>query len=115
MSTANDGALLLVVGDVSGKGIAAALTVSVLIGALRSAPQEGPSATLRRLNGTLLGHTAGFSTCCAVRISPQGRAEFSNAGHLSPYRAGKECVLLGGLPFGVIEDPEYDEQSLDLP
>ncbi len=114
VAPAEDGSLLLVVGDVSGKGLSAALTVSVIIGALRAAPEESPAATLRRLNRALFGHTAGFATCCAARIGINGRATLSNAGHLSPYLAGQEVPLEGGLPLGLLEDPAYDEQPLAL-
>ena len=64
--------ILIVLGDVAGKGLPAAMTVSLLIGALRSIVEttSSPSEILAGLNRRLLGRGFGFTTCLALRISP---------------------------------------------
>ena len=69
------GSTLIVLGDVSGKGLKAAMTVSMIVGAIRTLAEMSPSpANLlaglnRRLNGRLQG---GFATCIALRLEPDG-------------------------------------------
>jgi len=52
---ANDGSPLVVVGDVSGKGLRAAMTVSAIVGALRGHPNRRPALVLAVLNRVLCG------------------------------------------------------------
>ena len=102
--------VLVVVGDVSGKGLGAAMTVSAVIGALRSIPPVSPAWILNALNSGLAGHLhGGFVTCCAARISQDGMVTIANAGHLSPYRNGTEMEVAAGLPLGIVPGAEYDE------
>ena len=54
-----DGSLLVAVGDVSGKGLKAAMLVSAAVGALRNERSSEPGAVLAALNGSLEGHTGG--------------------------------------------------------
>ncbi|MGA7522743.1 MAG: PP2C family protein-serine/threonine phosphatase [Acidobacteriaceae bacterium] len=111
----SDGAVLVVVGDVSGKGLKAALTVSAMIGALRTMPPLPPARILAALNRGLVGQMqAGFVTCCAARIDAGGAVTLANAGHLAPYRNGEELPLPPGLPLGITSDAEYEETSLQL-
>jgi phosphoserine phosphatase RsbU/P len=110
----NDGSILIVVGDVSGKGLSAAMTVSAIIGALRICPDRSPAEVLARLNRVLHGHMSGFATCCATLIDTDGGLRIANAGHLSPYRNGEELPLEGGLPLGLAEDTEYGELRFTL-
>lgn len=102
--------VLVVVGDVSGKGLGAAMTVSAVIGALRSIPPVSPAWILNALNSGLAGHLhGGFVTCCAARITQDGMVTIANAGHLSPYRNGTEVAVEAGLPLGIVPGAEYDE------
>ena len=111
----SDGSVLIVVGDVSGKGLRAALTVSALIGALRTLPPLPPARILAALNRALVGHMQdGFVTCLAVRIHTNGTIIVSNAGHLAPYRNGEEYKCDSGLPLGVTADAAYAEFSFTL-
>jgi phosphoserine phosphatase RsbU/P len=97
-----DGGVLVVVGDVSGKGLRAAMTVSALIGTLRTIPLVSPGWILNALNSGLAGNLhGGFVTCCAARITHDGRVTIANAGHLSPYRNGFEVEVGAGLPLGI--------------
>ena len=114
-----DGSLhtLIVAGDVSGKGLRAAMTVSLVVGTLRTLAEYDPSpaAVLAGLNRRLLGRTqGGFVTCCAVRIDAHGRATMANAGHCQPYLDGHEVALPNGLPLGLVEGAEYEELAVDV-
>jgi phosphoserine phosphatase RsbU/P len=109
------GGAFIVVGDVSGKGLRAALTVSAIMGALRTMPDLEPSRILTALNRGLTGQLGGgFVTCCAITISADGVAKIANAGHLPPYRNGKEMTLDGGLPLGILPGAEFTETSVRL-
>ena len=110
------GGLLVVVGDVSGKGLRAAMTVNLVIGALRTMPSLPSSRILAALNRGLIGQTqGGFVTCCAARIGHDGKVAIANAGHLSPYHDGAEVPLAAGLPLGIDPSIEYDESEFALP
>ncbi len=108
----DDGSLLVVIGDVSGKGLKAAMLVSMIVGLLRRAvtSSRSPAQILRELNALLIGHTdEKFATCCCALLNPDGSMLAANAGHLSPYCDGKELELPGGLPLGVAADAAYEE------
>jgi hypothetical protein len=117
-----DDSMLIVVGDVSGKGLQAAMNASTLVGALRNEISHDPGTVLEHLNQVMLGATsgpggfvtAGFATCLCARIWPSGKMVISNAGHLSPYRDGHEIELPACLPLGVIPGVEYEETTLQL-
>ena len=69
------GSTLIVVGDVSGKGLKAAMTGTMVLGALRSLAQEtgSPGKILDRLNAQLAATTdGGFVTCLCARIAADG-------------------------------------------
>jgi serine phosphatase RsbU (regulator of sigma subunit) len=112
-----DGSTLVVLGDVSGKGLKAAMTGALAIGALRTLADENlsPGALLSRLNRQMLNtQESGFITCICVRMSLQGSVTVANAGHLSPYRGGEEIEVDSGLPLGLAADAEYAETHLEL-
>ncbi|GAA3751824.1 PP2C family protein-serine/threonine phosphatase [Terriglobus aquaticus] len=113
-----DGSLLIALGDVSGKGLRAAMLGTLCVGALRSVAEEeiGPAAALERLNRAILRtEYAGFVTCLCALISPSGVVSLANAGHLSPYLDGIELSVEAGLPLGIVNDPAYAEQTFSLP
>ena len=105
-----DGSLLVVVGDVSGKGLQAAMMVSVAVGILGVEESKSPATILSRLNNGLVGRTTGFVTCCCARFDRDGTATIANAGHPSPYCDSREVILDAGLPLGVVQGIAYDEQ-----
>ena len=110
-----DGGGLIVIGDVSGKGLRAAMTVSTILGALRALPAASPAELLRALNHALAGRLeGGLVTCCIAHVSSRGVLTTANAGHLAPYRNGEEVVIESGLPLGVIADSEYSESTFAL-
>ncbi|MGA2851565.1 MAG: PP2C family protein-serine/threonine phosphatase [Terracidiphilus sp.] len=112
-----DGFALIVVGDVSGKGLKAAMTGALAIGALRTLAAEnlGPAALMKRLNRQMLAtQESGFITCLCLRVSREGVVTMANAGHLSPYRGGVEIVLDSGLPLGLAAGVVYGETVIEL-
>ena len=110
----DDGSLLIVVGDVSGKGLKAAMTVSTIIGALRGCTLRAPAEVLAYLNHVLGGQVSGFVTCCVALIGADGQLTIANAGHLSPYRNGQEMTIHSGLPLGIVADGSYQEMHSTL-
>ena len=113
----DDESIVVVIGDVSGKGLRAAMTGAFAIGALHAIAAEvsDPPQLLSRMNQQLLrGQDSGFVTCLCVRISPDGQMRMSNAGHLSPYRNGEELISEGGPPLGLFPDLVYPESRFEL-
>jgi hypothetical protein len=111
------GGMLVVLGDVSGKGLPAAMLVSVLVGAIRAEAAHGtdPMNMLRSLNDRMMGRShGGFTTCLAAHITAGGLLTVANAGHLPPYLNGIEVALSGALPLGIIAHPEYEVTNVQL-
>ena len=107
----------IVVGDVSGKGLPAAMLVSVLVGAIRAEAAHGadPAALLRSLNDRTIGRShGGFTTCLAAHIASDGLLTLANAGHLPPYLNGEEIVVPGALPLGIIANADYGCTAIQL-
>jgi serine phosphatase RsbU (regulator of sigma subunit) len=110
----NDGSTLIFIGDVSGKGLKAAMTGALAIGALRAlaAQNLSPAELLTRLNREVLeAQEHGFITCLCLRIDADGMAAAANAGHLAPYRNGQEIPLDPGLPLGIDSGAAYSESA----
>jgi len=103
----------VVIGDVAGKGLKAAMNVSLLMGALRRTAEHSPAKILESLNRVLVG-TDGFTTCQAVWFGAGGEMVIASAGHLPPYLNSQEIELPGGLPLGVIPEVKYEEVRLYL-
>ena len=108
-----DDDLLVVIGDVAGKGLKAAMNVSMLMGALRRIPERSPARILEALNRVLSGSES-FTTCQAALFLSSGEVIVANAGHLPPYLNSQEVAVAGGLPLGVIAEVEYEETRLYL-
>jgi hypothetical protein len=101
---------LVVVGDVSGKGLRAAMLASVALGTLRHPDMQSPGGLLKDLNAALHGQTGGgFVTCCAALLRHDGQLTVANAGHPSPYVDGRELAVEAGLPLGIVADATYEE------
>jgi hypothetical protein len=112
------GGALIAVGDVSGKGMPAAMTVALLVGTLRTLAHytQRPSEILGSMNRRMLSRSqGGFTTCLVLRIEPQGTVIVANAGHLAPYLAGQEIAVENGLPLGITGETDYPEVSIQLP
>jgi hypothetical protein len=111
------GGALVAIGDVSGKGMPAAMMVSLLVGRLQALAEatNSPAEILRGLNRGLHARSAGgFTTCLILRADPDGTLTISNAGHIPPYRSGTEMAVESGLPLGTAEDTTYSETSFRL-
>lgn len=112
-----NGPEMLVVGDVSGKGLKAAMTGTLALGALRALATQGlgPAEVLMRLNRQLAQTgDEGFITCVCARVTTTGEVTLANAGHLPPYKNGVEIEVESGLPLGIVPDAEYAESTLRL-
>jgi serine phosphatase RsbU (regulator of sigma subunit) len=113
-----NGGVLAVIGDVSGKGMPAAMTVSLLVGTVRTLAHytESPGEILAAMNQRMLARSSGgFTTCLVLRADANGTLTVANAGHISPYLAGKELALNNGLPLGLAADATYSESTFQLP
>ncbi len=104
----SDGSVLIVAGDVTGKGLQAGMLVALLVGAIRTEEKHGndPVAILSALNERLMGRGDAQATCLALRISSDGGVMLANAGHVAPYLNGEELPMEGALPLGMIEGAE---------
>ena len=114
-----DGRVMFVVGDVTDKGIPAALVMASTHALLRSAAPRliSPGAVLTHVNDLLCADIPAhmFVTCLAMVLDPvSGQIEFANAGHDVPYvrTAGGVAELRArGMPLGLMPGMEYEEKS----
>ena len=112
-----EGSSFFVLGDVSGKGLKAAMTVSLIVGTVRTLaemftdPAEILSGLNRRLHNRLQN---GFVTCLILRLEPDGLCTFANAGHLPPYLNQNELHLPAALPLGLVPSASYEETTIQL-
>jgi hypothetical protein len=110
------------------------MNASTLVGALRNELSHDPATVLNRLNNVLLGAASGpgagpdavpgvasdqktqasFATCLCARVYPDGAMTIANAGHLHPYRDGREMELVADLPLGVIPNIQYEQATFQL-
>jgi serine phosphatase RsbU (regulator of sigma subunit) len=106
----------IVLGDVSGKGLKAALTVSLIVGTLRASASRcsGPAQLLSEVNRALIGRSEGFATCLVLMAEPAGKFTVANAGHPNPYINGVEIETEPNLPLGLDAGVHYAEIALQL-
>ncbi len=112
-----DGSALVVLGDVSGKGLKAAMTVALIVGAIRTLAETvaEPAEILAGLNRRVHGRLQhGFVTCLALRLGKDGNCAIANAGHPSPFLNGGEVNLPGALPLGLDAYASYETISVHL-
>ncbi len=113
--TLKDGTQRVVLGDVSGKGVAAALTSALLLGAADRCDDLPPASVLKVLNLALRQSAiGGFTTCLCADVSRDGGLRIANAGQLPPYRNGQELSLSNSLPLGVVDRIDYPQTPLHL-
>jgi hypothetical protein len=113
----NEGRTLIAIGDVSGKGLPAAMQVSLLVGTLRALAEysDSPAAMLTALNRHMMGRSnGGFTTCLLLRADAGGQLIVANAGHIAPYCGGAEVEVENGLPLGLAADAVYEESAMML-
>lgn len=112
-----DGSTIIALGDVSGKGLKAAMNVSMIVGAMRAqaATTSSPAEMLSALNRCMVGRMqGGFATGIVFRLDPDGTVVCANAGHLPPFLNGREFPLDPSLPLGLLSIAEYSETALHL-
>jgi serine phosphatase RsbU (regulator of sigma subunit) len=104
----SDCSVLIVAGDVAGKGLRAGMIVSFLIGAVRMAVEVSadPLLLLKALNRRLMGQESAYATCVALQIAPDGLVTLANAGHLPPYINDQPVAMEPAFPLGMFEDAE---------
>lgn len=117
----DDDGVALFIGDVMGKGVPAALLMTMMTAWLSTGPAEDPSAALQAANRAFLSNIAplefpGFVTAFLAYVEKgTQRLIFANAGHPPALLAHADgCVeLLAGtdLPLGIQEEADYPTQS----
>ncbi|MDR3754588.1 MAG: PP2C family protein-serine/threonine phosphatase [Terracidiphilus sp.] len=116
-SDSGAGGVLVIIGDVSGKGMPAAMTVSLLVGTVRTLAHytQSPGDILAAMNQRMLARShGGFTTCLVLRADPDGKLTIANAGHIAPYLGGKELPLENGLPLGLAAETAYHESIFQV-
>lgn len=116
--------LAFVIGDVSGKGVPAAIFMAVCRTLLKAVAMQviNPGESLRRVNAMLIPESdaAMFVTVFyGILNTKTGEVQYSNGGHNSPYLirsdgAAEQLKDVGGLFLGKLDDLEYDVQKITL-
>jgi serine phosphatase RsbU (regulator of sigma subunit) len=117
-----DGRVMFVVGDVTDKGIPAALVMASTHALLRGAAPRliAPGAVLAHVNDLLCADIPAhmFVTCLALVLDPlSGKVEFANAGHDVPYVRTEDGVAelrARGMPLGLMPGMEYEEKTFQF-
>lgn len=112
-----DGATLIILGDVSGKGLRAAMSVSYIVGVVRTLAgfATGPADLLTQLNRRLCDRLqGGFATCLVLWLDANHRATFASAGHPAPFFNQAEISLPGALPLGIAEQAHFEQCTVPL-
>ncbi|HEY1013274.1 MAG TPA: PP2C family protein-serine/threonine phosphatase, partial [Herpetosiphonaceae bacterium] len=110
----------IMIGDVSGKGLPAALRMAVARTVFRAEARRGadPGQTLRAVNQVLIEEMPhGMVTLLYAQVNPlNGRIRFANAGHNYPIviRQQVDEVEVSGLPLGVADMEDYAEEQITL-
>jgi serine phosphatase RsbU (regulator of sigma subunit)/anti-sigma regulatory factor (Ser/Thr protein kinase) len=112
----------IVVGDVTDKGVPAALVMATTHSILRAeAPRlVAPSAVLQRVNDLLVDEMPAhmFVTCLYAVLDPAtGRLRYANAGHNVPYVSTEDGVTelrATGMPLGLLPEMSYEEKEATL-
>jgi serine phosphatase RsbU (regulator of sigma subunit) len=117
-----DGRMMFVVGDVTDKGIPAALVMASTHALLRAAAPRlmSPGAVLAQVNDLLYADIPAhmFVTCLCMVIDPSdGAVVFANAGHDVPYVRTTDGIAelrARGMPLGLMPGMTYDERSFEF-
>src|SRR6266851_993372 len=123
-SAADDGKLMLVIADVAGKSIPAALLMATLQASLRTIAGEGASLAdlVIRLNRYACAHSLDgrrFTTAVLGEYQTASRRlSYVNAGHNAPIlrraNGDLEKLDIGGVPLGIQSAPAYDTSTKEL-
>ncbi|CAA9347451.1 MAG: Serine phosphatase RsbU, regulator of sigma subunit [uncultured Nocardioidaceae bacterium] len=118
----SDGRIGFVIGDVTDKGVPAALVMAATRSVLRASAQRlvNPGEVLERVNEHLCPDMPEkmFVTCLYGVLEPtSGRFQFANAGHDLPYvktATGSEELRARGMPLGLMTGMAYEEKETVL-
>ncbi len=110
------GSALIIVGDVTGKGMQAGMLVATIVGAMRGAALHtwDPVQIMHDVNVQLCERQHASATCQILYIDPNGNATLANAGQLPPYLNDQELEMEGALPLGTIPDAEHSVTNFVL-
>lgn len=117
-----DGRIAVIVGDVTDKGVPAALVMATTRSILRASAERLvlPGAVLEQANNNLCPDIPPnmFVTCLYLLLDPAtGKARYANAGHNLPYQRSSEGVLelrARGMPLGLMPGMVYEEKETIL-
>src|SRR5215211_104776 len=116
-----DGSLGLIVGDVSGKGVPAAIVMAITRTMLHTAYRlRSPGEILEQVNNDLYPDIPPnmFVTCLAALLdSRTGRLQYANAGHDLPYlrhAKGVSELRATGMPLGLMPNMSYEQKEITL-
>lgn len=117
-----DGRVGLIIGDVTDKGVPAAMVMATTRTMLRAAAEnlETPGQVLERVNDVLHPDIPPkmFVTCLYALLDPAtGRMVYANAGHDLPYlrrASGVEELRATGMPLGLMPGMQYEEKEVQL-
>ncbi|HXJ19771.1 MAG TPA: PP2C family protein-serine/threonine phosphatase [Polyangia bacterium] len=119
-----NGRVMGVIGDVSGKGVTAALTMSRVSADVRRLATEvsGPAELLERLNHTLAARMQDdrfVTALCVLLDAPNRRWIFANAGHVLPLLRRSTGVVSrvaysSGPPLGIVAHAQYREETISV-
>jgi serine phosphatase RsbU (regulator of sigma subunit) len=116
-----DDGVAVIVCDVSGKGISAAIMASMLQGMIRAElAAKVPLAEIVSSANRFFTQrdVAGkYATICILTVSDSGRIEYVNCGHVAPVvvrKGGIERLDSNNGPVGLLEMMQYDSCSMDL-
>ena len=121
MQDNSDGSFGFLCGDVAGKGPAAALLTSKILGIFSafSAVGDTPEELVDHINKVLTRRAidARYATLLYGQLQPGGRLKFCNAGHNPPLIYGKDGLRRlesGGMPVGMFEAAPYSGDETEL-
>jgi serine phosphatase RsbU (regulator of sigma subunit) len=114
---------MLVVGDVSGRGIGAAATMASLRNSIiaYAAQRDGPAAVLTKLSRLVSGRTHDYfaTVLCGLLDIDKHELTIASAGHLPPLlidgRGARFVDLAVGAPVGATSAAAYDETTISVP
>jgi phosphoserine phosphatase RsbU/P len=111
----------IALGDVAGKGAAAALLAGVVQGmfTVEASDPAGPAGTLAQINRGLRGRNieSKFVTMFFGVLSPDGCLTFANGGHNPPVLIRRDGVVrleAGGVPLGMFDSAAYTQETVTL-
>ncbi|HEX7280826.1 MAG TPA: SpoIIE family protein phosphatase [Vicinamibacterales bacterium] len=121
MQDNSDGSFGFLCGDVAGKGPAAALLTSKILGIFSAFAAVGdtPEELVDHINKVLTRRAidARYATLLYGQLQPSGRLKFCNAGHNPPLiygASGMRRIETGGMPVGMFETAPYSGDECEL-